>query len=136
MKERYLRSVQALLDCPEAERERLLRRQESAMTAYLADEPEATEADLLAAFGTPEDCAARLLAECDPAALAAERGRKRRRSRALAAVLAVLLVLALALAGYLWSNGGLVIIETTHYETIPEDFPTGGMGSVTYEYED
>ena len=59
MKERYLRSVQALLDCPEAERERLLRRQDSAMTAYLADEPEATEADLLAAFGTPEDCAAR-----------------------------------------------------------------------------
>ena len=74
MKERYLRSVQALLDCPETERERLLRRQDSAMTAYLADEPEATEADLLDAFGTPEDCAARLLAECDPAALAAERG--------------------------------------------------------------
>ena len=50
----------------------------------------------------------------------------------MVAVLAGVLVLVLALAGYLWSNGGLVIIETTHYETIPEDFPTGGQGFVTY----
>lgn len=132
MKDNYLRSVAALLDCPRAERARLLARLEKAVDAYLEDQPEAGEADLAAAFGAPEDRAAQLLAECAPVSLASERQRKRRRNRILVALLAALLVLSLILAGYLWSNGGLVIIETIHYETIPEDFPANGESSVTY----
>ena len=72
MKEQYLDSVRALLDCPQGERERLLSRLGQAVSAYLEDAPEAGEPELAANFGTPEECAARLLEECDPGAVAAK----------------------------------------------------------------
>lgn len=106
MKDKYLRSVAALLGCPRAERARLLARLERAVDAYLEDQPEAGEADLAAVFGAPEDRAVQLLAECAPAALASDRQRKRRRGQLMAALLASLLVLTLALTAYLWSAVG------------------------------
>lgn len=137
MKESYLRSVRSLLECPAPERERLLARLERAVSTYLEDAPDAAEADLIANFGAPEDCAARLLAECAPAAVDAERQRRKRRNRVLIAVLAAVLVVAVCLVIHMWSNGGLVVIETTHYvDGIPEDFPTGGEGSITYHYDE
>lgn len=134
MKETYLRLVQEHLDCPEEERRRLLGRLEKAADAYLAEEPEA--ADLAAAFGAPADCARELLAECDAGAVAAERKKRRRRSGVVIAVLAVVLALLLGLVIHMWSNNGLVVIETTHYEDgVPEGFPTGGEGQISYHYE-
>ena len=41
MKEQYLRSVGQLLDCPRRRKKRLLRRLDSAVSAYLADVPNA-----------------------------------------------------------------------------------------------
>ena len=66
MKERYLHSVRLLLDCSPEERERLLSRLNCAISSYLEDVSDATEIDLVTNFGTPEDCAARLLEECTP----------------------------------------------------------------------
>lgn len=128
MKEAYLRSVGALLDCPAKERERLLGRLEGAVSAYLEDAPDAGEAELMGSFGSPEVCAARLLEECDPAAVADVRRRRKRRNRILVAALAALLALTLGVAAYLWSHGGLVVIETKEYANRP-------TGQVHYDYD-
>lgn len=132
MKEAYLRSVGALLDCPAAERERLLGRLEGAVSAYLEDAPDAGETELMKNFGTPEACAAQLLEECDPAAVADVRRMRKRRNRILIAALAVLLALAVAVAAYLWSTGGLVMIETTSHR-LPGD---QHRGEIIYDYID
>lgn len=131
MKEHYLRSVRGLLDCPPEERERLLSRLGDAITAYLEDVPESSEAELLANFGPPEDCAARLLEECAPAEIAVQRQKKVRRHRILTTALAVLLATALGIAGYLWLHGGLVIIQRGG--TLPDSIK---QGQVTYSYDD
>lgn len=111
MKEKYLYSVRALLDCPPEERDRLLSRLDSAVTAYLEDVPEAGEADLTANFGTPEACAARLLEECSPAAIWAERRKGVRRHRILLSVLALLVISLVGLTAYfVVHHGGVVLV--------------------------
>ena len=134
MKERYLHSVRNLLDCPSKEKGRLLQRLDNAVATYLEDVPDAGEPDLIAVFGTPEDCAARLMDECTPGAVAAERGKRNRRHRILTAVLAVLLVIVVGIAVYLWSNGGLVIIQSSH--SMPDSLRNLPQGQVTYSYEE
>lgn len=134
MKERYLQSVHALLDCPAGERERLVSRLGQAVSAYLDDVPGAGETELVANFGTPEDCAARLMEECAPEAVAAERRKKKKRHRITVAVLAVLLAVAVGVAAYLWSNGGLVIIRLRDPDlNFWESLPSNG---VIYDYDD
>lgn len=132
MKEHYLNAVRRLMDCPLEDRERLLSRLGSAVAAYLQDDPDADEAGLLANFGTPEDCAARLMEECRPAAVAAARRKKDRRHRVLVSVLAALLVIALGIAAYLWANGGLVIITTKDAD--PNEWENHPY--VIYDYDD
>lgn len=134
MKEQYLDSVRVLLDCPQGERERLLSRLGQAVAAYLEDAPEAGERELLASFGTPEECAARLLEECDPGAVAAERRKKKKRHRITVAVLAALLAVTVGVAAYLWANGGLVVIRThddppNYWNSLPPD-------GIIYDYND
>ena len=71
MKQEYLRAVRReLADAPPEDRERLMKRLTEAVSAYLEEDPEASEADIIKAFGTPEDCAAELLEECDPVQVA------------------------------------------------------------------
>lgn len=136
MREAYLHSVRSLLDCPEEEKARLMNRLNGAVSAYLEDHPDSTQEHLLQAFGSPEDCAAGLLEECTPTVVVA-RKKKRQHMRLWLVILGVLLALALALVGYLWSNGGLVIIEHTHYvDGIPEGFPMGNSGDITVTYHD
>lgn len=132
MKKMYLQSVRSLLDCPAAERERLMARLGRAVSAYLEDAPEASEADLAENFGSPENCAARLLEECGPGPAAAERRRRGRRARIVLAVLAVVAALAACLVIHMWKNGGLVVIEHSHYEEkFSDDLP---KGEVIYDY--
>lgn len=129
MKEQYLDSVRALLDCPQGERERLLSRLGQAVSAYLEDAPEAGEPELAANLGTPEECAARLLEECDPGAVAAERRKKKKRHRITVAVLAVLV----GITAYLWSNGGFVVIRLG--DAIPESVRNLPPNTVIYDYD-
>ena len=129
MKEQYLDSVRALLDCPQGERERLLSRLGQAVSAYLEDAPEAGEPELAANFGTPEECAARLLEECDPGAVAAERRKKKKRHRITVAVLAVMV----GITAYLWSNGGFVVIRLG--DAIPESERNLPPNTVIYDYD-
>lgn len=137
MKETYLQSVRSLLDCPAADRARLLSQLEGAVSAYLADEPEAGEAELTAAFGTPEDCAARLLENCDSAGAVVNRRKKRRMAVVLIAVLAALAVAASCYALYMRATGGTAVIEHYHYvEGIPEDFPKDGEFKLEYDFDD
>ena len=52
-------------------------------------------------------------------------------------ILSVLIVLALGIAGYLFANGGVVTIETTHYaDGIPEGFPIAGEHEFTVKHYD
>ncbi len=134
MKEQYLQSVRKLLDCPREEKERLLSRLDRALTAYLEDFPEAGNTDLAANFGTPDECVVRLLEECAPATIAAQRQKKVHRQRILTVTLALLLAAALCFAGYLWSNGGLVIIQSGR--DVPDALRNLPQGQVTYNYID
>lgn len=135
MKERYLRSVRKLLDCPGEMQEQLMHRINSAITTYLGDYPDTDYTALIQTFGTPERCAADLLAEHYAATVAVQQ-KKRRHMRYAVTILTVVLVLSLCVVGYLWSHGGLVIIEHTHYDGIPEGFPMGGEGTITYHFTD
>ena len=133
MKEQYIHSVRILMDCPPAEKERLISRLNSALTTYLEDVPNAAEEDLTANFGSPEDCAARLLEECTPKEVIAERQKRAHHQRILVAVLAVLLTVALSVALYLWSNGGLVIINTS--DTAPDYMDNLPSDHIVYNYD-
>lgn len=134
MKEQYLQSVRALMDCPAGERDRLVARLGQAVAAYLDDVPEAGEAELFANFGTPEACAARLMQECPPEALAAERRRMARRHRRTVAILSVLLAVALGIAAFLWANGGLVTIRLS--KTVPSEWESLPPDHIIYDYDD
>ena len=134
MKAAYLHSVRRLLDCPAAERERLLRQLDRAVSAWIEDNPCADKAELAKTFGTPEVCAARLLEECDSTVVTDERRKRKLRTRVLIAVLTILLLAAVGIAAYLWGNGGLVIIEhVRHGENFPDDLP---MDQTIYHYDD
>lgn len=126
MKERYLHSVRLLLDCPNEERERLLSRLNCAISSFLEDTSDATEMDLIANFGTPEDCAARLLEECTPTTLVVGRQKKNHYRRVIMMVLSILLVIAVGFAIYLWAHGGLMIIRTGKVQMNPgtSDLPS------------
>ena len=113
----------------EQQRERLLSRLGQAVSAYLEDAPEAGEPELAANFGTPEECAARLLEECDPGAVAAERRKKKKRHRITVAVLAVMV----GITAYLWSNGGFVVIRLG--DAIPESERNLPPNTVIYDYD-
>lgn len=93
----YLQSIRRLLDAPPEDRDRLMGRISRAVRAYLEENPEAGAEDLAAAFGSPADCAAELMAECDPARTAAARRKKRRGLYAVIAVLTALLVVSAVL---------------------------------------
>lgn len=133
MKERYLHSVRILMDCPPKERERLLSRLNHAVTAYLEDVPEANEMDLFVNFGTPEDCAVKLSAECAPKVVLAER-QKIKHHRILVAFLSVLLAIVIGVAALLWSNGGLVIIKTDRWA--PDSLKELPTNHIIYDYND
>lgn len=136
MKEQYLRTVQNLLDCPADIQKQLMQRLRSSVTAYLEDYPDADQSCLIQTFGTPEQCATELLSEYYPTTIAVQK-KKRQHMRLAVILLAVVLALALFAAGYLWSHGGLVVIEHTHYaDGIPEGFPMGGEGTITYHFTD
>lgn len=93
----YLQSIRRLLDAPPEDRDRLMGRISRAVRAYLEENPEAGAEDLAAAFGSPADCAAELMAECDPARTAVARRKKRRVLYAVIAVLTALLVVSAVL---------------------------------------
>lgn len=134
MKERYLRSVRSLLDCPSNEKERLLHRLDSAVATYLEDIPDAGESDLVSVFGTPEDCAVRLLEECTSSAVTAERKKRDLHHHVLTAVLAVLLTIKIGIAVYIWSNGGLYIIQIN--DGWPDCLKEMPSDRSIYEYND
>ena len=90
----YLQSIRRLLDAPPEDRDRLMGRLSRAVRAYLEENPEAGAEGLAAALGSPADCAAELMAECDPARTAAARRKKR---RVLYAVIAVLVAALIAM---------------------------------------
>ena len=97
---KYLRAVRRQLDAPREDRERLLGRLGQAVAAYVEENPEAEAEELASVFGTPEICAAELMAECDPNRIAEMRRRKRRRSIALIAALVAALVILMAVNHY------------------------------------
>ena len=134
----YLRAVRRQLDVPKKDRKRLVKRLSEALSAYLEENPDASPQDLAAALGSPDQCAAELLSEFDPAQVAAVRRRKKALLYGVIAVLAALSVLLFCFAKYLFDNGGIVTIEIGHYDSI-EDMPPPpeeGTATVRYHYDD
>lgn len=112
--EAYLRAVRrGLADAPAEDRERLMKRITDAVSAYLEEDPAASEPDIIRAFGTPERCAAELMAECDPARVAAVR-RKRRLYIILAAAAAAAAAALLLLSLRGGSTGTLLADNLSH----------------------
>lgn len=117
----YLQAVRQLLDAPGKDRERLLARLSHAVSAYAEENPGAEAEELSSVFGTPERCAAELLAECDPAEVTAVRRGKRRRLVAVIVVLAVLLAAMAALVVYVDAH------QVKYVNTyITQDIPNAG----------
>lgn len=117
----YLQAVRQLLDAPGKDRERLLARLSHAVSAYAEENPGAAAEELSSVFGTPERCAAELLAECDPAEVAAVRRGKRRRLVAVIAILAALLAAMAALVVYVDAH------QVKYVDTyITQDIPNAG----------
>ena len=115
--EAYLRAVRrGLADAPAEDRERLMKRLTGAVNAYLEEDPDAGEADVIKAFGTPESCAAELLEECDPAQVAAVR-RKRWLRYAVIAALAVVVVAVLAAVFLHREAGGPPVSDISQEQT-------------------
>ena len=108
----YLRAVRrGRADAPDEDRERLMKRLTEAVGAYLDEDPEASEADIVKVFGKPEDCAAELLEECDPVRVAAVRRKRRMRLYAVIAVLVI--VIAVVLAATLLNRGAGTALPDT-----------------------
>ena len=125
---KYLRAVRGQLDAPKEDRERLLARLSQAVSVYVEENPEAGAEELAAAFGSPNRCAAELLAECDPRLVARVR---RRRRQGLAAIIAVLVLLVALMTVRFLSiredlNGSYIEIYITEDEpfTMNEDHTT------------
>ena len=98
-------------------------------------EPALTLEEICQEVGPPEETTATLMEGVEPEALARYRARRGRKIRGLVIVLAAVAVLAVCLVVHMWRNGGLVVIETTHYEEgLPEDFPMGGEDSWVERY--
>ena len=115
--EAYLRAVRReLADAPGEDRERLMRRLTEAVSAYLEEESEATGADIIRAFGKPEECAAELLEECDPTQVAAVRRKRRLRIYRIIAALVLVAVLVLT-ALFLNGSTGEVLSEDHSHES-------------------
>jgi len=131
----YLHAVRQHLDVPQADQERFMERLTKAVSAYL-EENEGIYPDSLAdAFGQPEVCAAQLLAEIDPAVVAATRKKKKRWQHIIAGILVILTALLACLLLHLFSRGGFVIITQGTYIN-PEDIPPPPeTGTITAQYE-
>ena len=118
--ETYLRAVRkGLADAPAEDRERLMKRLTEAVSAYLEEDPEAGEADIIKVFGTPEACAAELLEECDLTRVAAVRRKRHIRTYAIIAALLILIAVILA-ALFFWKSTGTagapeIPMEPTEY---------------------
>ena len=94
--EKYLRDVRkGLADAPAEDRERLMKRLTEAVSAYLEEDPEASKADIIKVFGTPEACAAELLEECDITRVAAVRRKRHIRMYAVVAALLIMFTVIL-----------------------------------------
>lgn len=133
----YCREVERGLELPRTRRQALLGGLRQELEEKFSPAKELTGEALSREAGTPRETAAFLMESVSEAEKGRYRTQKRRRSRALIAALAAVAVLAVCLVIHMWSNGGLAVIETTHYaDGIPENFPMGGEGKVTYQYDD
>ena len=132
----YCRQTGRVLAAPKDRREELLAGLRQELEERFSQREELTEGTLRQEVGPPRETAEELL-ESVPAR---ERVRYRAQRELLTRIALILMVLitaaSLIYAAYTWSTGGTTIITTTHYEEIPEDFPTGGKGSIEYHYND
>lgn len=134
----YCQAIGRAMELPEGRKQELLDGFRQELVERFSAQAELTEETLCRTAGTPRE-AAELLMEGVPLE---ERDRyrcqKRRRNQALVAGLAAALLLLIGLVIHMWSNNGLVVIETTHYVdgVLPEDAPKNGESRTTYHYED
>jgi len=133
----YCHSVDKALELPKHHRCQLLAGLKCELKERFPLTVNPTEAQLYAEIGEPFKVA-KALAESVPEE-EQTRYLKRKRSmiRMTLLILSVLIVLALGIAGYLFANGGVVTIETTHYaDGIPEGFPIAGEHEFTVKHYD
>lgn len=130
----YCREAERKLELPSGRRKTLLAGLQQELKERFSSEGDLTLRDICEEVGSPEDTAATLMESVSLEERERYRMQKRWKIRGLIAALAVIAVLALGLIAHMWSNGGLVVIETTHYvDGFPEDLP---MGEVHYDYDD
>ena len=124
----YCRQTGRVLAAPKDRREELLAGLRQELEERFSGAEELTEGALYQQVGPPRETAEALL-ESVPT-------QRELWTRVLVILMAVVTAASLVYAAYTWSTGGTAIITTTHYESVPEDFPTGGQGTVEYHYND
>lgn len=131
----YCRAVGTALDLPKPRKQALLDGLRLELEDRFSPAEDMDPETLYRELGTPRETAEALLESVPQKERDAYRAKKKRRSRWTVAVLAIVAALALVCVGYLWHNGGLVVIETTHYTdgTMP-DMPADGEHVVRYHY--
>lgn len=129
----YCREVERGLELPRTRRQALLGGLRQELEEKFSPAKELTGEALSREAGTPGETAAFLMESVSEAEKGRYRTQKRRRSRALIAALAAVAVLAVCLVIHMWSNGGLAVIETTHYADSEMPAPAAeGEPWVTY----
>ena len=101
-KVRYLKAVKKNLRCSEKHRRTFLAELERSLTDYLAESPEADEATLCAAFGTPETVAADYLSTLDAKEIKKAFGWKR------------IVLIGVIIALLMWGIGVAVAVIDAH----------------------
>lgn len=125
---RYLAQLRRALTCGKADRERFFARGRTMVEEFWAENPNARDEDLAAAFGQPKDFAAEMLSQLDPAEV--ERAGRQRRyiRRALVAVIALALISCSAYWAVKWAkaqeiiHGDFKVVETVNVLTEEEAY--------------
>ncbi len=133
----YYREVKRAVELPRNRKRDILNGFRQELTERFSTGSEVSDEAIYREAGTPQETAMLLMEGIPQEERDRYRRQKRRRTCALIAGLAAALLLVIGLVVHMWSNNGLVVIETTHYEdgVLPEDFPMGGEGRVIYQYD-
>ena len=132
----YCRQTGRVLAAPKDRREELLAGLRQELEERFSGAEELTEGALYQQVGPPRETAEALLESVPTRERARYRAQRELWTRVLVILMAVVTAASLVYAAYTWPTGGTAIITTTHYESVPEDFPTGGQGTVEYHYND
>lgn len=102
--QKYLNQVRHFLVCDKTDQKRLLEQCKNLINSFQQENPDAEFAEVVTAFGKPQDCAADLLSTLDDTKVAAAQKKRRRFQRIAIAVVSVLIIVSVSTAVFWYSK--------------------------------